>query len=145
MRGAYCLIDENVKIGRGTKIGDYVELRSGTVIGDDCYIDSRVTCTGNAIIGDNVTVRNAVVIARKCLIGDGTFISPQVMFENVRPATGEQIGGAIIGKNVVIGTGSTIAAGIHICDGAKVGSMSYVTKHILEPGVYMGIPARRVR
>ena len=40
--GAFCIIEDDVVIGDNTIVKNYVELRKGTIIGSDCYIDSRV-------------------------------------------------------------------------------------------------------
>jgi ADP-glucose pyrophosphorylase len=45
---SYCIIDSNVKIGKGAKIGKCKDEASGiTVIGEKCNVPE------NAIIGDN--------------------------------------------------------------------------------------------
>lgn len=50
-----------------------------------------------------------------------------------------------IGKHCIIGSGCTILPGVELGEGCSVGSMSLVN-HSAEPwGVYMGIPARRVK
>lgn len=46
----------------------------------------------------------------------------------------------LIGSRVVVGTGSTILPGVHIAAGISVGAMSLVTKSLVTPGVYSGIP-----
>ena len=49
-----------------------------------------------------------------------------------------------LGDNVVIGTSSTILGPITICDNVLIGSMSLVNKSINEPGVYVGIPVKKI-
>jgi serine acetyltransferase len=49
-----------------------------------------------------------------------------------------------LGDNVVIGTGSTVLGPLTICDNVFIGSMSLVNKSIDEPGVYVGIPVRKI-
>lgn len=48
------------------------------------------------------------------------------------------------GDNVVIGTSSIILGPVTICDNVLIGSMSLVNKSIYEPGVYVGVPAKKV-
>lgn len=48
-------------------------------------------------------------------------------------------GGAFIGTNVVIG------AGVKIGPKVVIGAMAFVNKDCLEPGVYVGIPAKRIK
>jgi len=150
-KGEYCLIEEGVIIGKNTVLKNFVELRTGTVIGDDCYIDSRVSTSGDCFIGNRVIIRYSGIIARGTFIYDDVFIAPQLMTENVSHK-GEEIGGAQIGVGewdrktkyrVFIGTNVTLAAGIEIGQGVVIGSKSNVRKSITEPGVYFGNPARR--
>jgi serine acetyltransferase len=49
-----------------------------------------------------------------------------------------------LGDNVVIGTNSVIVGPVDICDNVLIGALSLVNKSISEPGVYVGIPARKV-
>lgn len=49
-----------------------------------------------------------------------------------------------LGDNVVIGSNSTIIGPIKICDNVIIGAMSLVNKSINEPGVYVGIPVKKV-
>jgi serine acetyltransferase len=49
-----------------------------------------------------------------------------------------------LGDNVVIGANSVIVGPVDICDNVMIGAMSLVNKSISEPGVYVGMPARKV-
>lgn len=140
--GEYCILGD-VWIGENTVLKNYVELRDGTVIGKDCYIDSGVCVTGECNIGDRVTIRNKVTVARGSEIGDDTFIAPHVMFNNL-DSEGKKIGGAKIGKNCFIGTSTVLHHGITICDDVTIGAKSFVNKDITEPGKYIGCPAKKV-
>ena len=40
-----------------TEIKNFVELRHGTIVGNNCLLDSRVTSSGNCVIGNNVILR----------------------------------------------------------------------------------------
>ena len=50
----------------------------------------------------------------------------------------------VFGDNVVIGSNSTILGPINICDNVLIGAMSLVNKSISEPGVYAGVPAKKI-
>ncbi len=121
------------EIGDNTFIGPFVEIQKGARIGKNCKIQSH------AFICDLVT------------IGDNCFISHGAMFINDLFASGGPAGGdvtkwsnTVIGKNVSIGTNSTILP-IKICDNVVVGAGSVVTKDIDEPGIYAGNPAKLIR
>ncbi len=142
--GHGCVIGDGVEIGDNTVLMNHVELRAGTQVGEHCYIDSGVTCTGNAIIGDHVTIRNNCVIARGCVIKDKAFLCPQVMFNNLG-TDGQPVGGAHIGIGAFVGTNVTLKEGITVCDGAVIGAKAMVTKDITEKGIYVGVPAKRLK
>src|SRR5699024_9631180 len=48
-------------------------------------------------------------------------------------------------RQVIVGAGSTIMPGVTISEGCSIGAMSLVTKDTNPWGVYLGIPAKRVR
>jgi serine acetyltransferase len=50
-----------------------------------------------------------------------------------------------LGDNVVIGTNSVIVGPVDICDNVVIGALSLVNESISEPGLYVGIPVRKVR
>jgi UDP-N-acetylglucosamine acyltransferase len=139
--GAFCIIEDDVVIGDNTIIKSYVELRKGTIIGSDCYIDSRVSSSGNCVIGNKVTVRYDSIIARGVKIGDGTYICPKMMSNNLNTEH-EQIGGADIGENVFVGTGCVLQHGISIGDNSVLGSMSFVNKNVPANEIWFGNPAK---
>jgi len=148
--GSFNVIEEGVKLGARVTIKNHVELRKGTVIGDDCYIDSGVSSSGYNLVGDRVRIRYKSILARGVIIEPDVFISPKLMTENLNHK-GEEIGGAHIGTGVwdggtryrvFIGTGVTLASGIEICSGAVIGSHANVRESITEPGIYIGNPAR---
>jgi serine acetyltransferase len=50
----------------------------------------------------------------------------------------------ILGDNVVIGAGTVLIGPLDICDNVMVGAMSLVNKPIKEPGIYVGVPAKKI-
>ena len=151
--GKYNHIHERVVLGDDVTIRSYVELRPDTIVGDRVYLDSGVKTSGECRIGNDVTVRYDSIIAKGCVVEDDVFIAPQLMTENLNHK-GEPVGGAHIGIGVwskkkpfrvFIGTNVTLAAGITICPDVVIGSKANVRKSIVEPGVYIGSPARKIQ
>lgn len=120
------------RIGDGCFIGPFVEIQKGAVIGDRCRIQSH------AFICELVTV------------GDDCFISHGAMFINDlfsggAPARDAKLWKSTrIGNHVSIGTNATILP-VRIADHVVVGAGSVVTRDILEPGIYAGNPAKKIR
>lgn len=140
--GNFCIIKEDCEVGDNVTIRDFVRLAKGTKIGNNVYVDSYVRSSGRNRIGNNVTLRYGATIAREVTVEDDVFISPNVM-TNYVSHKGDRIGGIVIGKGAFIGTNAVIGAGVKIGSGVTIGAMAMVTKDCLEPGVYIGIPARR--
>lgn len=100
----------------------------------------NIFCPGN-IITTNVTVGNFChfnlhsTIGHDCVIGDYTTVSPGV---NVS-------GNCKIGKRVYLGTNCALREGVSICDDVVIGMGSVVVSNITEPGVYVGIPCKKIK
>ena len=50
-----------------------------------------------------------------------------------------------LGDNVVIGANSVVVGPVDICDNVLIAAMSLVNRSITEPGLYGGIPVRKLR
>lgn len=132
-----------IHIGEGTVIMSNVEIRKGTKIGKDCYIDSGVKFSGECTIGDNVILRYNTIIARGCIIGDRVYFAPNCMTNNLDSGQ-NKIGGATVGNDCFFGTATVLQHGIFITHDTKTGVNTFVSKDIHEPnGVYVGTPAKR--
>lgn len=139
--GNYCHLKSGVKIGNNTKLMNYIELRSNTIIGNNCYVDSKVSSSGNVVVHDNVTLRYDTILARGVVVGEGSYLCPRVMTNNLN-AEQSQIGGAKIGKNCFIGTNAVLHYGITLGDNVIVGAMSFVNKDAESNVVLIGVPAK---
>ena len=93
------------------------------------------------LVGNNVTLRYDTILARGVVVGDGTYICPRVMTNNL-DAEKSQIGGAKIGKNCFIGTNAVLHYGITLGDNVIVGAMSFVNKDAGEGMTLIGVPAK---
>lgn len=120
-------------IGEGVFIGPFVEIQKGVVIGAQTKVQSHTF------------ICELVTIGSECFIGHGVmFIND--LFSNGGPARGDQSKwrSTKIGDAVSIGSNATILP-VSICDHVVIGAGSVVTKDIIEPGVYAGNPAKKIR
>jgi len=118
------------RIGDRTRIGPFVEIQRGTVIGADCKIESHT------FICDGVTIE------------DDVFVGHGVMFINDnRPrAAGEwQLLPTVVERGASIGSGAVILGGLTIGSGALVGAGAVVTRDVAPGEVVAGVPARATR
>ncbi len=123
----------NCFLGDGVFVGPFVEIQRGVRIG------ARTRVQSHAFICELVT------------IGEDCFISHGAMFVNDPFSKGGPARGdtalwrtTTIGNRVSIGTHATLLP-VTICDGAVIGAGAVVTRNIIEPGIYAGNPARKLR
>jgi len=110
-------------------INEAVSIGRGAVIFDGAVINSRTS------IGEGVILNTRSSIDHDCQIGNYVHVAPGVTVS----------GGVQIGDHSFIGAGSTIIQNVTIAPGVLVGAGSTVVTNLLEPGVYFGSPAKRVR
>ena len=116
----------------------------GTVtMGDDCSVWYGAVLRGDvgAIrIGDRVNIQdNAVLHATyqqsECIIGN-----------DVSVGHGANVHGCIIGNDVIIGMGAIVMDNTVVPDGTIIAAGAVVPAgQKLEPGIWAGIPARRIK
>jgi len=119
-------------------------LKKGTRIGNNCYVDSYFRSSGDNRIGNNVTLRFGSTIAREVYVDDGVFISPNVMTIYSKH-TGERGTGTYIKNKAFIGTAAVIGPNVTIGEGVVIGANAYVSKDCLEEGIYVGVPAKKIK
>lgn len=109
-------------------IGEQVEILSGTVVMAGCVINC---CTS---IGKGCIINTGATIDHDSYIQDFVHISP-----------GTHLAGTVkVGKGSWLGIGSSISNNVNITSGCKIGAGAVVINDITEPGVYVGVPVRRL-
>ncbi len=139
------VIEEDVEVGDDVDIQNFVLLKKGTKIGNNCYIDSYVLSSGDCKIGNNVTLRYQSVIARNVIIEDDVYFTAGVkliFLDHKRNATPDPL---VIGKGCFLGDAAVIMGGVKVAPGCIIGACAFVNKDTEPNGVYIGVPARRIR
>ena len=137
--GRFVIIEDGCVVGDNVVIKDFVRLGRNTKIGNRCMVDSYVKSSGDNLIGDDCTFRYNATIARNLHIMDNVFIAPNVMIVYNKDKT------TLIEKSVRIYTGTVVDGGVWIAYGCVIGAMSFVKHDCVEPGLYVGCPAKRIR
>jgi len=140
----------DVSFGDNVTVTEPVNLYECT-IGDNSFIGPFVEIQKNVCIGKRSKIQSHVFICELVTIGNDCFISHGAMFINDSFVAGGPAGGdrslwkaTVIGNNVSVGTNATILP-VTIVDNVVVGAGAVVTSDILEPGIYAGNPARKLR
>jgi UDP-2-acetamido-3-amino-2,3-dideoxy-glucuronate N-acetyltransferase len=124
------------KIGDGTRIGPFVEIQRGAVIGARCKISSHAfICTG-VEIGDEVFIGHDVMFTNdkypRATTDDGVL---QTEDDWVAERT-------IVARRASIGSGAVVLSGITIGENAIVGAGAVVTRDVPPRAVVTGVPGR---
>lgn len=75
-------VDDNVTIGKNTKIWHFCHVQSGAVIGENCSFGQNVNIASNVTIGNGVKVQNNVSIYEGVELEDYVFCGPSMVFTN---------------------------------------------------------------
>ena len=75
-------VDDNVTIGKNTKIWHFCHVQSGAVIGENCSFGQNVNISSNVTIGNGVKVQNNVSIYEGVELEDYVFCGPSMVFTN---------------------------------------------------------------
>lgn len=110
-------------------------------IGKECKIGRGIFIAHNAYIGPCSNIANGAIIntssivEHQCSIGKFTHVS-----------IGATIAGNChVGDSVMIGAGATVIDKINIASNTIIGAGAVVVSNITTPGVYCGVPAKKVK
>ncbi len=156
MRGEFCCIAADVKLGRDVAIYNFVNLY-GCDIGEATKIGSFVEIQKNARIGRNCKISSHTFICEGVLIEDEVFVGHNVNFINDKYPRATSQDGALqteqdwqviptrVRRGASIGTGAIILAGVEIGERAIIGAGAVVTKSVPAYAIVVGNPARILR
>jgi len=149
-------IAPDVKLGRDVKIYSFVNLY-GCEIGDESKIGAFVEIQKGVLIGKRVKVSSHTFICEGVTIEDEAFIGHGVMFTNDKYPRAANPDGALqteadwsvtptlVKRGASIGSNATILCGVTIGERAIVGAGSVVTHNVLPDTIVAGVPARLKR
>ena len=164
--GPYCIIEDGVSIGSGTKLVSHVHITGNTSIGENNIFfpfssigtipqdlkylgeDSLLTIGNNNKFREHVTINTGTKkggmltkIEDNCLFMVGSHVAHDCQISsNVIMANNATLAGHVeISQNAIIGGLSAVHQFVHIGKYAMIGGMSGVESNIIPYGLYIGI------
>lgn len=140
-------VDNDVKIGRGTRIWQFASVTRGTVLGEDCSVSPFAMLDGS-VYGDRVIVSGGVMAGAGFSVGSDVFLGPNVVlandlwpfaskegYDDAALRSGEKFA-VIIEDGAAIGAGAIILPGVRIGKGAVIAAGAVVSHDVPEGMVF---------
>lgn len=152
----YCRIAPDVKLGKDVKVFAFVNLY-GCTIGDNTKVGTFVEIQKGAVIGRNCKISSHTFICEGVTVEDDVFIGHNVTFINDMYPRSTTAGGGLqteadwkvvptlIKKGASVGSSVTVLAGVTIGEGAIIGAGAVVTKDVPPWTIVAGNPAKILR
>ena len=125
------------QIGSDTKIGAFVEIQKGVIVGSRCKISSHTFLCEGVTIEDDVFVGHGVVFINdrhpRASVGGRLQTEEDWTVIPVR-----------VRRGASIGSNATILCGVTIGQEALVGAGAVVTRDVPDYAIVVGVPARAV-
>ncbi len=141
-------IDEDVIIGKGTKIWHFSHIMSGARIGENYIIGQNVFIGRNVKIGKNVKIQNNVSVYEGVTLEDDVFCGPSCVFTNVdtprsaHPRGPQGFLKTLVKRGCTIGANATILCGLTLGAHSFIGAGAVVTKEVPDYALVYGNPAK---
>ncbi len=142
-------VDDNVTIGKGSKIWHFCHVQTGVVMGEKCSLGQNVNIGNHVKIGNNVRIQNNVSVYEGVELEDNVFCGPSCVFTNVlTPRSAYPVHGiyakTLVKNGASLGANSTVICGNTIGRNAMVASGAVVTKDVKDYALVAGIPAKQI-
>ena len=147
----FCVISDDARIGKDTRIGNFVFIRRNTIIGDGCLVGSYVDIEGDVRIGNFLSLQSGCYLTRGVIIEDEVFCGPRIVTLNDKQISYRRASlefrcrAPRILRAARVGGGSVICPGVTIGENALVAAGSVVVRDVPDRAIVAGNPAQVVR
>jgi UDP-2-acetamido-3-amino-2,3-dideoxy-glucuronate N-acetyltransferase len=126
------------RIGDETRIGPFVEIQRGAVVGARCKVQSHTFVCDGVELGDEVFVGHGVMFIndkRPLATNENGHLQTEADWSLLR---------TVVERRASIGTGAVILGGVRIGEAAVVGAGAVVTRDVAPGETAIGSPARAI-
>jgi UDP-2-acetamido-3-amino-2,3-dideoxy-glucuronate N-acetyltransferase len=124
------------RIGANTRIGSFVEIQRGAIVGAACKISSHT------FVCDGVEIEDEVFVGHGTLFVNDRF--PRATTEEGAPKTDADwtLLRTVVERGASLGSGVIVLGGVRIGERALVGAGAVVTRDVAPGSIVAGVPAR---
>lgn len=104
-----------------------------TSVGEGSVIMAGAVVNPGAVIGSHCIINTCAVVEHDDYLEDYVHIS-----------VGARLGGVVrVGKGSWVGIGAVVSNCLNVCERCMIGAGAAVVRDLDEPGIYVGVPARK--
>ena len=143
------IVDEDVTVGKGSKIWHFAHVLKGSRLGERCVIGQNAAIGPDVRLGDGCKVQNNVSVYRGVTLEDGVFCGPSCVFTNVYTPRAfverkNDFLPTLVRRGATIGANATVVCGTTIGRYALIGAGAVVKADVPDYAVVAGVPARQI-
>jgi sugar O-acyltransferase (sialic acid O-acetyltransferase NeuD family) len=122
------------------------DIKIATLISSTALVSPSASIGMGTVVGHMALVQTSASISQNCIINSRALVEHDSSVGNhVHLATGSILNGnTTIGDRCLVGSGAIVNNGIKICSDTIIGAGAVVIEDIDQPGVYVGVPARKI-
>lgn len=117
-----------------TLIAPGASLGAGAVIGEGSFVARHAHIGPMAHVGRSVIINTGAAVEHECIVGDFVHVSVNATLA----------GRSRLGDFVFLGAGGTVIDSVEVGSHITIGAGGVIVDSITSPGIYVGVPAKRL-
>jgi UDP-2-acetamido-3-amino-2,3-dideoxy-glucuronate N-acetyltransferase len=143
------VVDDNVMIGKDSKIWHFSHILSGSILGERCNIGQNVVIGPQVSIGKGCKIQNNVSVYKGVTLEDDVFCGPSLVFTNIyNPRAAirkmDQVRPTRVKKGATLGANATVVCGTTLGSYCFIGAGAVVNKNVPDHALVVGNPAKQI-
>ncbi len=143
------VVDDNVTIGKDSKIWHFSHILSGSTVGERCNIGQNVVIGPEVSIGKGCKIQNNVSVYKGVTLEDDVFCGPSIVFTNIyNPRAAirkmDQVRPTRVKKGATLGANATVVCGTTLGRYCFIGAGAVVNKNVPDHALVVGNPAKQI-
>ena len=114
-----CVISESANVATDTKVGAFVVIGDNARIGKGCVIGNNVIIHGDTEIGDNVRIDDNTIVGKAPMRAANSAVTKD-----------QQLPACIVGSNCIVGTNVVVYRGCRIGQKVLIADLSTVRENV---------------